>query len=272
MIIGSSAIKYWFPDFPREPKDYDIVAFDKYDKQDLIRIHKGTPNLKLEVLENPILLNWFKNVKGFIPQYCWKDELYTLKISHCFWELENGSWRKHIWDVQWLKEKGCKFIPELFYQLFNYWETIHGKRKASNLNMSAEEFFDNVVGFPVEHDFLHTLLVQHDYFGNQNLPMYVKVLKDGEEVNVSEEKFNSLTEKEKFNLVFEEVAVMSLERYGNMYYKKAYDRMLKKFILNHCPIWEGIWIIQNHKELLNNIPFNFIHFLNIKIKQNETNN
>ena len=80
-----------------------------------------------------------------------------------------------------------------------------------------------------------------------------------------------LQEKEKFNLVFEEVAVMALERYGDMYYKKAYNRMLKKFILNHCPIWEGIWIVQNHKELLQNIPFNFMEFLNKQIKQNENN-
>lgn len=26
MVIGSTAIKYWFPDFPREPKDIDIIG------------------------------------------------------------------------------------------------------------------------------------------------------------------------------------------------------------------------------------------------------
>lgn len=82
-------------------------------------------------------------------------------------------------------------------------------------------------------------------------------------------KFNQLTEKEKFNLVTEEVMVMALERYGNLYYKKAFNRMLKKFIISHAPIWEAIWIVQNHKELLTNIPFNFIEFLNNQIKQNE---
>ena len=266
MIIGSTAIKYHFLDFPREPKDIDIIALDEYNKQDLIRVHKDVHHCKVEILINPVLINWFK---GNIPQICPLNELYTLKISHCFWDLENGSWTKHMWDVQWLKEKDCKFIPELFYELFNYWEELHGKRKSSNLQMSAEQFFDNVVNFPVEHDYLHTLLVQHDYFGNQNLPMYIKILKDGAEVDVSEEKFNKLTEKEKFNLVFEEVAIMSTERYGNMYYKKAFEKMLKKFILSHCPIWEGIWLIQNHKKLLSNIPFNFIEYLNKKIKQND---
>jgi hypothetical protein len=255
MIIGSQAILYHFPDFHRKPKDVDIIK-NMY-------IEGYMSDLKIEWLENTVLQNWFTKP----IEVCTPNELYTLKISHCFWDLENGSWDKHIWDVQWLKEKGCKFIPELFYQLYAYWETIHGKNKRSNLNMSAEKFFDNVVNYPIEHDYLHTLLVQHEYFGNQNLPMYVKILKDNAEVEVSEEKFNTLTEKEKFNLVTEEVMVMALERFGNLYYKKAFGRMLKKFIISHAPIWEGVWIVMNHKNLLNNIPFDYISFLNKKISK-----
>lgn len=253
MVIGSIAIRYWFPDFPREPKDVDIIK-DMY-------IKDYESDLKVEWLENKVLQNWFTKP----IEFCTPNELYTLKISHCLWSLDNGSWEKHVYDVQWLKEKGCKFIPELFYQLYTYWEKMHGKRKTSNLNMSAEKFFDNVVGFPVEHDYLHTLLIQHPYFKGQELPTYTKILKDGAEVDVSEEKFNLLTEQEKFNLVFEEVAVMGIERYGEMYYKKGYNRMLKKFILNHAPLWEAIWIVMNHKEL-SNCPFDFLTFLNNKIK------
>lgn len=257
MVIGSTATKHWFPDFNREPKDIDIIK-NMY-------IKSYTSDKKIEWLENKVLENYFtKPIEVITP-----NELYTLKISHCLWDLDNGSWLKHMWDVQWLKEKGCKFIPELFYQLYSYWETVHGKRKTSNLNMSAEKFFDNVVGFPVEHDYLHTLLIQHPYFKGQELPTYTKILKDGAEVDVSEEKFNLLTEQEKFNLVFEEVAVMGIERYGEMYYKKGYNRMLKKFILNHAPVWEAIWIVMNHKEL-SNCPFDFLTFLNNKIKQNES--
>ena len=256
MNIGSQAILYHFPDFPREPKDVDIIKESKFN--DYFPL-----NVKREYLENPILLKYCKD-EDFLN----KDALYTLKISHCFWDLENGSWDKHMWDIQWLKEKGCIFIPKLFYQLYNYWETMHGKNKRSNLNMSAEKFFDNVVNYPVEHDYLHELLVKHVYFeGNE--PTYKKILKNGADVDVSEEKFNQLTEKEKFNLVIEEIMVMAMERYGNMYYKKAFNKMLKKFIISHAPIWEAIWIVQNHKNLLQNIPFNFIEFLNTKIKQND---
>lgn len=269
MIIGSQAILYHFPDFKRVPKDYDIVAFDEYNKQDLIRIHRGTPNLKLEVLLNPVLLNWCKS-EGGIPNICPKNELYTLKISHCFWDLENGSWNKHIWDIQWLKEKGCKFIPELFYQLYNYWEELHGKRKSSNLQMSAEDFFNNAIDYPIPHDDIHKLLIQHPYFKGQEQPTYVKILKEGQEVDVCMDKFSNLTEEEKFNVVFEEVAVMSLEnRFSKkMYWKAKYERMLKKFITSHAKIEESLWIIQNHKKLLCNLPFNYEQFLNLEISKN----
>lgn len=257
MVIGSTATKHWFPDFPREPKDIDIIK-NMY-------IKSYTSDKKIEWLENKVLENYFtKPIEVITP-----NELYTLKISHVFWDLENNSWDKHIWDIQFLKEKGCKIILPLFYKLYDYWNEVHGKNKRSVLNMSAEKFFDNVVNFPIEHDYLHTLLIQHPYFKGQELPTYTKILKDGAEVDVSEEKFNLLTEQEKFNLVFEEVAVMGIERYGEMYYKKGYNRMLKKFILNHAPVWEAIWIVMNHKEL-SNCPFDFLTFLNNKIKQNES--
>jgi hypothetical protein len=183
--------------------------------------------------------------------------------------LDNGSWNKHIYDVQFLKEKGCVLIPELFYQLFNYWEEIHGKRKASDLNMTAEEFFNNAIDYPIEHDDLHKILIQHPYFNNQEKPTYVKILKEGAEVDVCMEKFSNLTKEEKFNVVFEEVAVMATENRfpKKMYWKAKYERMLKKFITSHCKVEEGIWIIQNHKKLLCNIPFNFEQYINTSVKE-----
>lgn len=253
MIIGSTAIRYHFPDFPREPKDVDVIKGSKFN--DYFPI-----DFKREYLENPILLEYCKD-EDFLN----KDSLYTLKISHVFWDLENGSWDKHIWDIQWLKQKGCKFIPDLFYQLYDYWNIVHGKNKRSDLDMEADEFFDNAVNFPINHDYLHELLVRHPYFCGEP-PTYKKILKDGAQVDVSEEKYNSLTELEKFNLVFEEVAVMSFERFNKLHYKKAFGRMLKKFIISHAPIWESVWIIQNHKELLINIPFDY--FTHLK-QQNE---
>lgn len=248
MIIGSTAIKYWYPDFPREPKDIDIVKGSNF--TDYFPLGR-----KREYLENPVLLKHCKDNDCLYP-----DELYTLKISHSFWSLENNSWDKHMWDIQFLKDKGCKLIPELFDELYQYWNTVHGVNKRSKLDMSAEEFFDNVVNYPVGHDELHKRLVQHEWFDTKE-PMYFKVLKDGCEVDVDSTKWDNLTEHEKFRLVFEEVAVMAVERYNHLYYKAAYNRMLKKFIISHAPLWEAVYIIENHRMFCTNIPFNYLKYL-----------
>ncbi len=254
ILIGSQAIKHWFSDFNRKPKDTDYAVEDK-------SLFINQTNI--EYLENPILFNFDSYEKGILkPSF-----IYTLKISHSFWSLDNNSWDRHLWDINFLKEKGCTFIPELFWKLFNYWETIHGKRKSSNLDMSADDFFNNRISYHTPHDKLHELLVTHPYFKGSE-PTYKKILKDGAEVDVCMKKFEALTELEKFNVVFEEVAVMSMEnRFPNkLYWKAKYSRMLKKFIISHCKVEEGIWIIQNHKNLLCNIPFNFHSFINEKSK------
>ena len=98
-------------------------------------------------------------------------------------------------------------------------------------------------------------------------PIYTKILKDGAEVDVSEEKFNKLTFEEKCDLVREEVMVMAYERYKNVNYMSAYSKMLKKFIINHSPLWEGLFIIENfiilHKPL-----FNYFKTISDKINKN----
>jgi hypothetical protein len=258
MIIGSYALKHHFPEFKREPKDYDIVAFDEYDKLDLIRIHKGTPGLKLEVLVNPIILNYYKK-KGGIPAICGKDELYTLKMSHLFWDV---NWEKHEWDATFLREKGCKLIKPLFDDLYEYWNEFHGKNKRSDLKMTASEFFNNALNCPYDHDWLHTLL--------NPIPTFNKVLKDGEEVEVSEEKFNLLSEEEKEDLVREEVEIMAFERWPKLNFRMAYGIMLKKFIISHAPIWEAIYILENYKKLCR-AKHNFIKYLNEKINERGNN-
>lgn len=252
MIIGSLAIKHHFPDHNREVKDIDIAISSKHNPE-------INSQYRIERLENSVLLDYVKEVYGYMPEYCPPDELYTLKISHIFWDV---FWEKNMWDTVFLQEKGCKLIRPLFDKLYQYWNKVHGKNKRSDLKMSAEDFFDNALNYHIDHDTMHEMLIKHPYFENQDKPTYTLILKDGAEVEVDENKYNNLTEQQKFNLVFEEVAVMATERYSKRYYKAAYNRMLKKFIIGHAPIWEALWIIENYKNLSTNIPFNFLKFLN----------
>jgi hypothetical protein len=250
LIIGSRCMENWFPDFKRKYEgDLDVLVRDLDNKP------KIDYNGRIEYHVIPYLLDLSKEEKYLEP-----DLLYTLKMSHTIGH--DIFWAKNEWDCNFLREKGCKLNKELFYQLYEYWNKFHGENKRSNLDMSAEDFFNNALKFPVEHDFLHELLIKHPYFKGQKQPTYTKILKEGAEVDVCMEKFNNLAEEEKFNVVFEEVANMALERFPRkMYYKEMYCRMLKKFIIHHAKLPEALWILENYKNLILNIPFDFKQFL-----------
>lgn len=218
-LIGSAAIKHWFHDFKREPKDLDFIGSGV----------KVDSNIKVEILKNPVFDNYHHPIML-------SDDLYTLKISHMFWNI---NWDKHMFDIQFLRKKGCKLDKDLFMKLYDYWNEVHGKNKRSDLKMSAEDFFNNALKCEYYHDDLHTLL--------NPVPTYTKVLIG--EVEVGEEKFNTLSFEEKCDLVIEEVMVMAWERFSTMDYRIAYSKMLKKFIISHAPIWEAIFIIENFIEL-----------------------
>lgn len=223
IIIGSTAINHHWPQFPRKPKDIDYAVPEK------------TPGStrETEYLENPILFKYFAD-----EEYLPKDALYTLKLSHIFWDI---NWSKHMFDIQWMQDMGCHVIEDLFYELYEFWQDYHSKNTRSDLKMTSKEFFDNAVDTGFEHDWLHTLI--------SDPPTYTKVLKDGKEVEVSEEKFNKLTHREKLDLVFEEVYIMAWERMYKWHYRKAYSTMLKKFIISHAPMWEALFILENYAYL-----------------------
>lgn len=221
ILIGSVAIRHHFPDFNREPKDTDYIVCEptERDKEN-----------NIEYLVIPALCNLKEKV---LPP----DLLYTLKVSHLFWDL---SWDKHMFDVQFLKSKGCKLNEKLFYELYEYWQIKHSQNKRSNLQTSSKDFFDNALK-TYDHDYLHTLI--------NPTPTYQKILKDNAEVEPDEVKYNQLTHAEKIDLVREELYVMAYERLAGRDYRVAYSWMLKKFIMHHAPMYEALFIIDNYKEL-----------------------
>ena len=255
IVIGSTAVRKWFPHFPREPKDLDVIPLQYFDRD------RVETDRRIEVLENPVLAECYPHGGVLTP-----NDLYTLKFSHVIgWDV---FWSKNLWDLVWLQKQGCILNERLFNKLYSHWETVHGPNKRSDLQMSGEDFFDNAVSFPLDHDHMHELLIRHPYFKGQERPMYTKILKDGAEVDVCEERFKLLTHKERCNLVIEEVCNMAMERYSHMDYRVAYDRMLKKFILNHAPIWEARFILENYVEL-HKAPFNYIKHLQPWVEEQE---
>ena len=245
LLIGSEAIKRWYPEFPREPKDRDFAT-----KRNLKNPERG-----IEYLHNPVLVEWYN-----MTDICPPSGLLTLKMSHIFWDIKRD---KHLHDIQWLLAQGVRPIPALFYQLYEFWTEKHGKNKRSDLNMTADEFFDNALTCKHDHDYLHTLI--------NPTPTYFKVLKDGADVDVCEDKFNALTHEEKAALVREEVYIMAYERFSSDYWVVAYRKMLKKFLINHAPLWEAYWILINYSEL-NNPEYNFVEKINNGLTRNQSAN
>lgn len=222
IIIGSTAIKHWFPDFNREPKDLDIA----YDLM--------LPTIKkegAEYLENPIL---FKYSKAKAGEFLEPHLLLTLKMSHIFWNIK---FDQHMFDIQFLLQKGVKYDIVILKELYEYWQTVHGKNTRSDLKMTKDDFFDNALK-EFDHDHLHTLL--------NPTPTYLSMLKDGCEVEIDEEKFAKASFQDKENLVREEVENMAFERFRHLGYKHAYSKMLRKYLISHAPLWNiALFTIEN---------------------------
>jgi hypothetical protein len=241
ILIGSMAMRYHFPDFKRTPKDTDWIG-----------VGRNIPG-EVEFHRNPILENYHDEVLS-------ANDLYTLKMSHIFWDIR---WEKHMFDIQFMIKKGCVLNRSLFDKLYAYWNEVHGENKRSDLAMTAKDFFNNALPKTYDHDFLHTLI--------NPVPTYTKVLKDGAEVEVDEDKFNALSFEDKLALVREEVYVMAYERLAGRDYRIAYSWMLKKFILHHAPIWEAIFIVENFIEL--HLPkINYKEKLDYELSRIETSN
>lgn len=245
ILIGSKAIKYHYPDFKREPKDTDYAVATKEKRP----YKKG-----VEYLYNPVLYRAGYGGFDVLPSMA----LCTLKASHLCWDI---NWPKHMFDLQFLLGKGNTIHMPLFLELYKFWNSYHSKNKRSDLKMSKDDFFSNSVNYDTEeHDETHKIL--------NLIPVYTLVLAEGKDVELDESKFHDLTFEQKENFVREEVMVMAYERYSAMNYKVAYSRMLKKFIINHAPLFALEFILTNFA-LLHKPKFNFIKTINDGLHKNK---
>lgn len=233
LVIGSNALKYYFPDFKREPKDLDVISKTKIDSL-----------LRVEYHENPIILEYQDG--GYLTP----NLLLSLKISHLFFDI---NWDKHLFDVLFLFNKGFKYNKVLVDRLFDYWKKIHPIRR-SNLKLNKQEFFTNNINKNVDdHDNLHIKL--------NDPPAYKKILIG--EIETSETLWDTLTFDEKCAIIFEETAVMAYERMNNVDYRIYYKYQLKQNIIKHFPMYIGLFAIEQYKLL-------YKPFYNFKEKLNET--
>lgn len=222
LIIGSTAIKHYYPDFPREPKDVDIVVLEKQKRDG-----------ETEYLQNPIILK-YQNSGYLNPEL-----MVSLKVSHLLWDI---NWEKHMFDLQFLLQKGNNWNLDLVKELREYWNEVLPKVRRSKLEQSKEEFFTNNVNVDTnEHDYLHTIISE--------VPAYTKILREGCEVELDENKWNALSFEEKCDVVQEEAYVMAYERWKHLNYRIGYKRQLIQNIQKHYPEFIAFFAIQNYIKL-----------------------
>ncbi len=247
ILIGSRAIKHWFSDFPRKSKDWDYVH-NNLSSEEMWKIGKKCKG-QVEFHRNPVFDNFTVDI--LVPNH-----LYTLKISHIFWDIK---WEKTIFDIVFLKKKGCVLDRHLLEELYSYWLEYHGEPKKSNLTMKTDEFFDNALK-EYDHDELHTII--------NPKPLYTKITVNDGTVATSKELWDELSHENKLELIREECMVMSFERLHDRDYRSAYIWMLKKLILNHLPLYQGLFAVENYNEL--RLPkYNYVEKINNGLKEVE---
>lgn len=192
-LIGSRAVKHWFPDF-REPNgDWDYQADVRPTRK-----FGWIPDPREDVFVDPRLAQW---PWGPIAK---PDELYTMKISHGYWDI-NGTWDKHALDIVFLQRKGARYIPELHRILREIWREKFIQNPIS-LDKTAAEFFNDHVQKKFVHDTVHESVAY------RHRPWYLEYLKEGSEVLVDNAKFWALPVDDRLQALREEFYVIALER------------------------------------------------------------
>jgi len=170
-------------------------------------------------------------------------ELYTIKVSHAYWALKNGSWWKHAQDIVWLKQRGAHLIPSMHDVLYRVWERDFGK-KVIDLNMDKADFFDDAVPRKWDHDSVHYSVAYGDY------PLYEDFLKDGEEIAMDMKKVWSASFETQVRLFREEIYATALERTMiptdyRFSPRRAYAMALQKTVTNLTKGRSATFLVDN---------------------------
>jgi hypothetical protein len=194
-LIGSRALAYHFPDARAPRGDWD------YQSDKPVALRGATPDGKrCDLFVDSRLAQWpWRTVAT-------QDELYTLKVSHGFWEI-NGpdSWNKHAADIVFLSRKGARFLRPLYSILLPIWKERY-RPHPTNLNQASGKFFADAVHRKYDHDSLHESVAYGDR------PLFESVLRAGSDVMVDNSKFWAMDHDTQIMLVREEVYATALER------------------------------------------------------------
>ena len=211
LVVGSSAVN-----LGRKPKDRDLICTWKEFEES----YKGLPKWPINEGKTWIVesdgMKWeheiawpgstgeelleILNVKEGDTTLADLDVVYTMKMSHRF--LKNSPhFHKTMRDIHFLRKQGAEIFDQTWYSA-RVAETYSYEHP--NLDRTKEEFF--VDEYKFDHDLVHEAVA----IGSKPAYEWYKI--PGEEVKCSKTLFESQTEWVRLNGVYEEAAVLSIER------------------------------------------------------------
>lgn len=201
VLIGSAAAHFWYPTY-RKPHDLDYL------EEGIVEPYlKSNTNPREEYY--PVEGEGLKYIYDYAyfegPRYiATQSQLYALKMSHCFWNI---NWAKTMSDIAFFQNEGVYFNEDLFNMLYETWEKIHGNKRAKLKGVSNEEFFTSTVNRKFRHDDLHERLAY------SARPMYERCKPNLDEAYISKKMFNNMDWEDRIKMAREEIWVTALERF-----------------------------------------------------------
>lgn len=241
LLTGSTAARLLSKDFPRDPKDVDCFAVSTIDPD----FTDGWKRAGGDVFMHPRLDAWLEERCQGRTAYASLDELYTIKVSHSHWELDNGSWRKHMADVVWLQDRGARLDKHLYTLLCSVWTQVHGAKKMSMQKQKGAFFADAVVRI-FDHDSIHDTVA----YGDRAL--YESFLLPGQSVEMDMSAVRAAPLPVQVMLFREEVYATALERLlipkGYRFSPgHAYLWALRRTITSLTKGWSSRFMIENYR-------------------------
>jgi hypothetical protein len=132
--------------------------------------------------------------------------------------------------------------------LYPIWEEKHGAKKV-NLNQEASQFFTDAVVRIYDHDSIHLTVSHFDH------PLWMDVLRDGQEVHMDMKKVWALPYDRQVMLFREEIYATALERWLIPAWEKgqgfsptcAYMWALRKTITSLTKGESSLFMIRNYR-------------------------
>lgn len=263
LIVGSKALKFYFPNYKREVKDIDIIGYsdDVNTLCDLLsptEVKRGKNTVLLKNISNKTDLFDTDNVEVLLADnssslkkymeydsvslFASPEVLFSLKKSHINFPIK---FNKHIEDYLFLYNhfNGIDYLDDVTKLNFKETEERLGKLKTPSLNKSVKEFFgqsDGYVKSYFAHDDIHMVMSHYDR------PLYEKMQSNKYLAKCDKDKWRIFPYEDKCKCVLEEAYVIALERkilpmiFGGgkgFWSDEAFDWALMRICTTLCSGW-----------------------------------